>query len=104
MGAREKASSAHAGLAADMGWRAGVMPQVRRNFDRLWQGLCYAPIQNDITSDLLARRDVAQLGKLKHPGIVKLVEPFEETRTQVCLPAMSLRLCWSTCLFIGNGG
>ncbi len=28
-------------------------------------------------------RDVAQLGKLKHPGIVKLVEPFEETRTQV---------------------
>ena len=31
----------------------------------------------------MCRRDVAQLGKLKHPGIVKLVEPFEETRTQV---------------------
>jgi hypothetical protein len=28
-------------------------------------------------------RDVAHLTRLKHPGIVKLVEPYEETRAQV---------------------
>lgn len=30
-------------------------------------------------------RDVANLTRLKHPGILKLVEPFEETRQQVSL-------------------
>mmetsp|Transcript_17828 Transcript_17828/g.53724 ORF Transcript_17828/g.53724 Transcript_17828/m.53724 type:complete len:813 (+) Transcript_17828:225-2663(+) len=33
----------------------------------------------------LARKNVANLTRLKHPGILKLVEPFEETRQQMVL-------------------
>ena len=33
----------------------------------------------------LCRRDAANLAKLKHPSIIRLLEPFEETRSQLVM-------------------
>lgn len=44
----------------------------------------------------LFHRDVANLGKLKHPGIVAVVEPFEETRSQASPSPLALPpACWA---------
>ena len=34
---------------------------------------------------LLCRKDAANLAKLKHPNVVQLLEPFEETRSQLLM-------------------
>lgn len=33
----------------------------------------------------LCRKDAANLAKLKHPNVVRLLEPFEETRSQLVM-------------------
>lgn len=33
----------------------------------------------------LCRKDAANLAKLKHPNVVRLLEPFEETRSQLLM-------------------
>lgn len=40
----------------------------------------------------LVRKDVAHLTRLKHPGIVKLVEPYEETRAQMVMVTEAVML------------
>jgi hypothetical protein len=57
-----------------------TVAQVRSSANRDWQ--CRS---NTKTATALLEADIRQTNLLKHPGVVRIIEPLEETRTQYVL-------------------